>query len=1178
MVTTKNRRQTANLKVAWDTGAVVTTSPQTNYLSRLEEITDVYVRGVTGAIAPIKLKGEYLPMVENSPKIPLDALHVPESPFILISISQFCKEYDAAAMFDKQGGMLWNKHGLLATSTVLEGLYVQDTNMKSHDIRKVLERLLKPFLVPTSAKPNPLRCMSFSMETLRWIHLAANHLSYNTLREIYNFPPEDADNPNPVCTACCEAGMPRPKIPLNKSSAPAHPCSDITFDITRRMPSDSRGNQRAVIACCRLSDLWWQVAIKRKSQAANEVLALIDSLNNRYSPRKVASVTTDGEVPQSKVFRDELRVRGIELKISAPEEQWQNPAEATMKRWQKAVQSMMFQSNAPKSFWSFAGSHACYVHNRIAMPGKESPIQQLTGIKPTWEPEKAFAQKCAARVWQKGKLEKQSVDCSWLGRDEFCNADIVKPCDVKLASSKERYGSVTRVYPGNFPYTHPQFPRPAQNPYYRYESDTDDDSVVAENVVPIPHSAQSAPMLAKGPDYEHKVDMSGVFDDTDIVDYDDPSVDLSVHVPVGAPRASSRTKVMSSAGAAAAAYINDSYYFSDNPIQHDHLGPPRRSYHFKCANILQSITTSAQEPVQTVMDSAMAMFELAEVKNFNIYLAEVKSNPFADLFDAKTMAMWKDPKNLKEVQAHPMREHFLAAQEKEKQAWIRNGAYEIIKRSDIPIDPTTGKPYKVMRYHEVWKTKWFSDQTVEKFKNRVTANGKYQNKNAELCYENMVTIPSLRIGFDLAVRFNLAIAHTDAMEFYLQHEVRPGEAYFMEIPEGWSEKDPKLHVMHLFKAAYGIPSAGQTAGHKLTEYLGEIGFTPCVHDSKVYVKWVSDTEMVMVMSHVDDLLYFGTSKELIDQHINLLRKKVPMTPTTWNPTIFRGVQIAYLPNGAIKLYQSAFIKEFVEKFDLQFHKTPDVPGRDPDQKFEPKATTQVSKKVVKDYMVKQGCLQWASLCTPSCAYVINWLARFMQNPQPHHIKQQINCLLYMVSIADKGITFTRVGPPQQLHWGFNMDILLGWADATWADRSDDNDARSTTGLMWETNQGLIMWYTGKQNNITLSSCESEVMANKSCCQQGIWLRGIYTDLGASFTKPSKIMQDNTGAMAMAKTDANQTKSRHYRVACAYIRECYNRRIFSFEWIQTLDMKADILTKPIMQPHHGRHERAITRCT
>ena len=79
--------------------------------------------------------------------------------------------------------------------------------------------------------------------------------------------------------------------------------------------------------------------------------------------------------------------------------------------------------------------------------------------------------------------------------------------------------------------------------------------------------------------------------------------------------------------------------------------------------------------------------------------------------------------------------------------------------------------------------------------------------------------------------------------------------------------------------------------------------------------------------------------------------------------------------------------------------------------------------------------------------------------------------------------------------------------------------------------------TGKQNNVTLSSCESEVISSKTTCQQGIWVRGLYTDLGATFTKPTNIMQDNTGAIAMAKTDANNSRSRHYRVACAYIREC-----------------------------------------
>ena len=84
---------------------------------------------------------------------------------------------------------------------------------------------------------------------------------------------------------------------------------------------------------------------------------------------------------------------------------------------------------------------------------------------------------------------------------------------------------------------------------------------------------------------------------------------------------------------------------------------------------------------------------------------------------------------------------------------------------------------------------------------------------------------------------------------------------------------------------------GQTAGHKLTEYLGEIGLIPCAHDNKYFVKWVSDTECVEVMSHSDDLIWFGTSVAIISKHIDLLRKKVPMTPTTWSPTIFRGIEI-----------------------------------------------------------------------------------------------------------------------------------------------------------------------------------------------------------------------------------------------------------------------------------------------
>ena len=64
----------------------------------------------------------------------------------------------------------------------------------------------------------------------------------------------------------------------------------------------------------------------------------------------------------------------------------------------------------------------------------------------------------------------------------------------------------------------------------------------------------------------------------------------------------------------------------------------------------------------------------------------------------------------------------------------------------------------------------------------------------------------------------------------------------------------------------------------------------------------------MCMSHSDDLIWFGTSQVLIDKFINLLRNKVPMTPTTYSPSIFRGIEIIYHKNGDITLHQSAYIK------------------------------------------------------------------------------------------------------------------------------------------------------------------------------------------------------------------------------------------------------------------------------
>ena len=155
-ITTSSQDQApkvVSLKVAWDTGAVTTTSPTTNSLSSLEPISGVCVRGVVGPLQQIKLKGLFFPKVSQLPNIPLTALHVPGSPYLLISISQFCKEYNAAALFDQHVGILWNKDGLLATATVISGLYVQDDVIQDINLSKLLARLSEQFKVPNKATP-----------------------------------------------------------------------------------------------------------------------------------------------------------------------------------------------------------------------------------------------------------------------------------------------------------------------------------------------------------------------------------------------------------------------------------------------------------------------------------------------------------------------------------------------------------------------------------------------------------------------------------------------------------------------------------------------------------------------------------------------------------------------------------------------------------------------------------------------------------------------------------------------------------------------------------------------------------------------------------------------------------------------------------------------------------------
>ena len=105
--------------------------------------------------------------------------------------------------------------------------------------------------------------------------------------------------------------------------------------------------------------------------------------------------------------------------------------------------------------------------------------------------------------------------------------------------------------------------------------------------------------------------------------------------------------------------------------------------------------------------------------------------------------------------------------------------------------------------------------------------------------------------------------------------------------------------------------------------------------------------------------------------------------------------------------------------------------------------------------------------------MINYCARFMQNPQPRHFAMQLQVLCYAISIKDKGITYWPLQTVQELAKGYSMDCLWGAADATWGECR--KTSKSTSGHNWSTDIGIISFYSGKQANVANSTCEADRM-------------------------------------------------------------------------------------------------------
>ena len=122
----------------------------------------------------------------------------------------------------------------------------------------------------------------------------------------------------------------------------------------------------------------------------------------------------------------------------------------------------------------------------------------------------------------------------------------------------------------------------------------------------------------------------------------------------------------------------------------------------------------------------------------------------------------------------------------------------------------------------------------------------------------------------------------------------------------------------------------------------------------------------------------------------------------------------------------------------------------------------------------------------------------------------------------------------------------------------------------------MSWKSSKQGTVADSTTEAEYIAASEAAKEAVWIRKFINELGvvSSASSPMDLYCDNSGAIAQAKEPRSHQKSKHILRRYHIIREIVERGDVKICKVHTDLNIADPLTKPLPQPKHEAHTRAM----
>lgn len=449
----------------------------------------------------------------------------------------------------------------------------------------------------------------------------------------------------------------------------------------------------------------------------------------------------------------------------------------------------------------------------------------------------------------------------------------------------------------------------------------------------------------------------------------------------------------------------------------------------------------------------------------------------------------------------------------------------------------------------VYKIKYKSYGTIERFKSRLVAKGYHQVYGLDYneTFSPVVKASTIRTLLTVDVTNNWSMRQLDVSNAFLHGDLH--EVVYMKQPQGFEDPYKPDYVCKLNKYLYGLKQASGAWFEKFSGFLIKFGFVMSDSDHSIFMYFSADV-VLLILLYVDDILLIGSSPSTLSKFVNTLSTSFAMKDLG-DLHYFLGIKVTKSPTtSSLLLTQSKYTLDLLIRTDMADCKpchTPVASGtrislHDGEPLSQPS-----------DYRSIVGALQYLTFTRTDITLAVNYASQFMHAPTFEHMQLVKRILRYLKSSVGSGITISTRDITQ----------LLGYSDSDWTGCPDTR--RSTSGFYVFLGSTLVSWQSKKQPTVSKSSTEAEYEALSCLSSEVMWLTTLLDELHIAVSTPHQLFCDNLGAKSLALNPAFHVRTKHIELTYHYIRDLIKVGTVDVEFIPSALKIADVLTKGLPLP-------------